>query len=133
MLYNNNATVIGYATSVTKDTANVNPTTIIPEKVNQYYNKLGKELVDKLLDHKPHNHVIDLKVGEQPLCGLIYTLNETELQVLWEYLKEILELGKIHPSKSPATVPITFIPKAHGQGLRVYIDYYSLNKVTIAN
>jgi hypothetical protein len=62
MLYNNNATVIAYATSVTKDTANVNPTTIIPEKVNQYYNKLGKELVDKLLDHKPHNHVIDLKV-----------------------------------------------------------------------
>jgi hypothetical protein len=64
MLYNNNATIIGYATSVTKDTANVNSTTIIPEEVNQYYNNLGKELVDKLLDCKLHNYVIDLKVGE---------------------------------------------------------------------
>jgi hypothetical protein len=75
---------------------------------------LGKELPNKLQDHKPYNYAIDLKVGEQPLWGLMYTLNKTELQALWEYLKEMLELGKICPSKSPATVPIIFIPKAHG-------------------
>jgi hypothetical protein len=45
----------------------------------------------------------------------------------------MLELGKIHPSKSPAAAPMIFVPKAHGQGLRLCVDYRGLNKVTIAN
>jgi hypothetical protein len=73
---------------------------------------LGKELADKLPDHKPYN-AIDLKEGEQPPWGLIYPLNETELQALWHYLKEMLELGKLRPAKSPAAAPIIFVPKAH--------------------
>jgi hypothetical protein len=44
----------------------------------------------------------------------MYPLNETELQALRDYLKEMLELGKLHPSKSPAAAPIIFVPKAHG-------------------
>jgi hypothetical protein len=63
----------------------------------------------------------------------MYPLNETELQALWDYLKEMLELGNIRPSKSPAAAPIIFVPKAHGQGLRLCVDYQGLNKVTIAN
>jgi hypothetical protein len=61
----------------------------------------------------------------------MYPLNKIELQVLWEYLKKILELGKICPSKSPTAAPIIFAPKAHSQGLILCVDYYSLNKVTI--
>jgi hypothetical protein len=63
----------------------------------------------------------------------MYPLNETELQVLWDYLKEILELGKICPSKSPTAAPIIFVPKAHGQGLTLCVNYHGLNKVTITN
>jgi hypothetical protein len=63
----------------------------------------------------------------------MYPLNETELQALQEYLEEILELGKIHPSKSPATAPIIFVPKAYARGQRLCVDYHGLNKVTIAN
>jgi hypothetical protein len=63
----------------------------------------------------------------------MYPLNKTELQALQDYLKEMLELGKICPSKSPAAAPIIFMPKAHGQGLRLCVDYCSLNKVTIVN
>jgi hypothetical protein len=91
------------------------------------------ELTDKLPNHKPYNHVIDLKDGEQPPWGPMYPLNEIELQALWDYLKEILELGKIRPSKSPTAAPIIFVPKAHSQELRLYVDYHGLNKVTIAN
>jgi hypothetical protein len=58
--------------------------------------------------------MIDLKEGEQPPWGPIYPVNETELQVLRDYLKEMLELGKIRPSKSPAAAPIIFVPKVHG-------------------
>jgi hypothetical protein len=63
----------------------------------------------------------------------MYPLNEIELQVLQDYLKEMLELGKICLSKSPAAAPIIFVPKAHGRGLRLCVDYHGLNKVTIAN
>jgi hypothetical protein len=125
--------VIGYIASITTDTAEVNPTTIIPQKFQQYCKVVGKELADKLPDHKPYDHAIDLKEGEQPPWGPIYPLNETELQALQDYLKEMLELGKIHPSNSPAAAPIIFVPKAHGRGLRLCVDYRGLNKVTIAN
>jgi hypothetical protein len=63
----------------------------------------------------------------------MYPLNEMELQALWDYLKEMLELGKIRPSKSPTAAPIIFVPKAHGRGLRLWVDYRGLNNVTIAN
>jgi hypothetical protein len=48
-------------------------------------------------------------------------------------MKEVLELGKSHPSKSPAAVLIIFVPKAHGRGLWLYVNHRGLNKVTIAN
>jgi hypothetical protein len=56
-----------------------------------------------------------------------------ELSVLMEYLKEILDSGKIYPSRSPASVPILFVPKPHGRGLQLCMDYKALNRVTIMN
>jgi hypothetical protein len=64
ILHNYDATIISYITSITRDMAEIDPATIIPEKVQQYCKVLGKELADKLLDHKPYNHAIDLKLGE---------------------------------------------------------------------
>jgi hypothetical protein len=125
--------VIGYIASVNPDIAEVDTTTIVPETFPQYIKVLGKELTDNLANHKPYNHVIDLKDCEQLLWGLIYPLNETELQALQDYLKEILELRKLCLSKSPTAAPIIFVPKAHSRGLRLCIDYCGLNKVTIAN
>jgi hypothetical protein len=114
ILHHYDTTVIGYVASVNLDSAKINRTTIIPETFQQYVKVLGKELADKLPDHKPYDYAIDLKDGEQPPWGLMYPLNETELQALWDYLKEMLELGKICPSKSPTAAPIIFVPKAHG-------------------
>jgi len=45
----------------------------------------------------------------------------------------MLRTGKIRPSKSPAGAPILFVPKPHGRGLRLCVDYCGLNKVTIMN
>jgi hypothetical protein len=61
--------------------------------------------------------------GEQLPWGLMYPLNNTELQVLWDYLKEMFELGKICPSKSPTAALIIFVLKAHSRGLRLCVDY----------
>jgi hypothetical protein len=66
ILHHYDAVVIGYIASVNPDLAEINPTTIIPEKFQQYIKVLGKELVDKLPNHKPYDYGIDLKDGEQP-------------------------------------------------------------------
>jgi hypothetical protein len=113
ILHHYDATVISYVASVNPDLAKVDPTTIVLEKFQQYIKVLGKELADKLPNHKPYNHVIDLEDGKQLPWGVMYPLNETELQVLGDYLKEMLELGKICLSKSPAAAPIIFVPQAH--------------------
>jgi hypothetical protein len=82
ILHNYDATIIGYIASITKDTDEIDPATIIPGKCQQYCKVLGKELADKLPDHKQYDNAIDLKPGEQPPWGPIYPLNETELQAL---------------------------------------------------
>src|SRR5437016_6230411 len=71
--------------------------------------------------------------GKEPPCGPIYTLSEKELEVLREYLDDMLKSGKIRPSKSPAGATILFAPKKEGSGLRLCMDYRGLNKVTILN
>jgi hypothetical protein len=64
IVHHYDATVIGYIASGNPDPAEIDPTTIIPENVQQYIKVLGKELADKLPDHKPYDHAIDLKDGE---------------------------------------------------------------------
>jgi hypothetical protein len=66
ILHYYDAMVISYVTSVNPDPAEIDPTTIVPEKFKQYVKVLGKELANKLSDHKPYDHAIDLKDGEQP-------------------------------------------------------------------
>jgi hypothetical protein len=94
---------------------------------------MTKEAADRLPEHKPYNHAIDLKEGETPPWGPVYALNEVELQMLREWLKEMVRMGKIKPSKSPAAALILFVPKPHSRGLRLCVDYRGINKITIAN
>jgi hypothetical protein len=65
ILYHYNAAVIGYVASVNPDPARVDPTTIVLEMFQHYVKVLGKELADKLPNHQPYDHTIDLKDGEQ--------------------------------------------------------------------
>jgi hypothetical protein len=60
-------------------------------------------------------------------------LSEKELEVLREWLKEILEIGKFRRLKSPTGSPLLFVPKAHSRELRLWVDYRGLNKVMILN
>jgi hypothetical protein len=103
----------------------------IPWQYRDFETLYNGETANALPPHRSYDHAIDLKDGEQPLWGLIYALSEQELSVIKDYLKEMLDSGKIRPSKSPAGTPILFVPKPHGRGLRLCVDYRSLNCVTI--
>ena len=43
------------------------------------------------------------------------------------------EMGAVRPSKSSCSSPMLFVPKGHGRGLRLCIDYRGINKITIPN
>jgi hypothetical protein len=126
------ASIIGHiSTATTKDEVS-EALEQVPEIFRKWINIMSKEAADRLPEHKPYDHAIDIKEGETPPWGPVYALNEVELQTLREWLKEMLRTGKIKPSKSPAAAPILFVPKPHGRGLRLCVDYRGINKITIA-
>ena len=103
----------------------------IPHQYRRYAKVFSRQEQDQLPKHGPHNMEIDLEPGKQPPSGHLYPLSHNELEALQEYIDEMLKSGKIRPSKSPAGSPIFFVPKSHGRGLQVVVDYRGLNAITI--
>jgi len=101
---------------------------MVPEWYKEFIDLFDPEgTTAELPPHRLFDNSIDLKEEVQPPWGPIYTLSEVELEALKEYLEGMLRMGKIRPSKSPAGAPILFVPKPHGRGLRLYVDYRKLN------
>ena len=107
---------------------------MVPKRYKEFIDLFDSEgTTAELPPHRSFDHAIDLKEGAQPPWGPIYALSEVELEALKEYLEEMLRTGKIRPCKSPAGARILFVPKPHGRGLRLCVDYRGLNKVRIMN
>jgi len=105
----------------------------VPKEFRQYLGIMGKEAADALPEHQPYDCKIDLQEGSTVPWGPIYPLSEEELRTLREWLKEKERTGKIKCSTPPAGSPILFVPKPHGRGLRLCVDYQALNRITIPN
>jgi hypothetical protein len=71
-----------------------------------------------------------LEPGKEPIFRPIYSLSQDELKVFKEYIDINLERGLIRESTSPAGSPVLFVLKSDGIK-RLYIDYRSLNNITI--
>ena len=56
----------------------------------------------------------------------------TELKELKTQLQELLDKGFVRPSVSPWGASVLFVKKKDGT-LRMCIDYWKINKVTIKN
>ena len=105
----------------------------VPEAYSEFIPIMTAEMAEVLPEHSVYNHAIDLKEGTTPPWGPIYPLNETELEELWKRLKKIMDMEVVRKSKSAYSSPILFVPKGHGRGLRLCIDYRRNNKITVSN
>lgn len=104
----------------------------VPQQYADFADVFDEKAAAELPPIDGPQHAIELQPGAEPTWGPVYPLAAKEMEVLREYLEDRLERGWIRRSKSPAGAPVLFAPKKDG-GLRLCIDYRSLNKLTIKN
>ena len=107
--------------------------TKVPAEYSKYSNVFSAENAAELLENTRMNeHAIKLEEDKQLPFGPIYSLRPVELEILKTYIKINLANGFIRPSKSPTGAPILFNRKPN-RSLRLCIDYWGLNNITIKN
>jgi len=101
----------------------------VPEEYHKYADVFSKERADTLPNHRPYDLKIDLEDGAEPPLGRMYSLSQTEVQALHEFLNENLRIRFIRPSKAGHGAPILFVKKKDGS-LRLCVDFRGLNRLT---
>ena len=59
----------------------------------------------------------------------MYSLSQSELRTLCEFIDEHLRIGFIRPTTSPHGAPVLFVRKKDGS-LRLCVDFRGLNKIS---
>lgn len=110
----------------------VDPRTTVLEEYHDLLDMFSEVAADLLLPRQDCDMKIDLLPGCQLPAGLLYSMSQGELVVLKKFIDNNLRKGFIQSSKSLAVAPVLFAKKP-GSGLRLCVDYHSLNKVMVKN
>ena len=100
----------------------------VPEHYRTYKDVFEEAVFNKLPEHKPYDHAIEL-IDHKPYCGKLYNITLKEQEALDLFLEENLCSGQIRPSKSEWGAPFFFVKKKDGK-LRPVQDYRKLNAQT---
>jgi hypothetical protein len=76
--------------------------------VREFANVFPEEL-PRMSSERELEFTIDLKPGTEQIARTPYRMSTLDLQELKMQLKELLDLGLIHPSVSPWGAPVIFI------------------------
>ena len=114
-----------------KETSKTNKNQIPPE-----YHEFLKVFTEKEPTapppHRTQDHHIPLEKGKTPPYEPLQPLNDEKMKALKEYLDIKEKRGWISAFTSPAGVPIHFVKKKDS-GLRLYMDYWQFNEITVKN
>jgi hypothetical protein len=108
-----------------EEEADDNPLEGIPTQYHAFAKVFGKEEFNKLPLHRSYDIEIEL-TEDGPLNSPLYSMTDAESVTLKQWLEDELKAGKIHPSKSPISSPVMFVPKKDGS-CRLVVDYQKLN------
>jgi hypothetical protein len=101
----------------------------VPQEYHEFADVFSKGRADSLPPHHPYDLKINLEDSATPPFRPIYSLSQSELTALWEFINEHLSIGFIHPTCSPCGAPVLFIKKKDGS-LRLCVDFRGLNRIT---
>ena len=101
----------------------------IPDDYQDFADVFSKQKADTLAPHHPYNLKIDLEEGTSSPVGAMYSLSQSKLCMLREFINEHLWIGFIWPSKSPHGALILFVHKKDGS-LCLCVDFQGLNKIS---
>ena len=101
----------------------------IPEEYHDFADVFSKSKADTLAPHRPYDLKINLEEGASPPVGTMYSLSQSEIHTLREFIDEHVRIGFIRPSASSHGAPVLFVRKKDGS-LRLCVDYRGLNKIS---
>ena len=101
----------------------------IPPEYHDFADVFSKGKADTLPPHRPYDLKIDLEDGASPPIVPMYSLSQSEMGALRDFIDEHIRIGFIRPSNSQHGAPILFIRKKDGS-LRLCVDFRGLNRVT---
>ncbi|XP_042444160.1 uncharacterized protein K02A2.6-like [Zingiber officinale] len=104
----------------------------VQDILSKFKDVMPSELPKCLPPRRNIDHKIELIPGVVPPVTLLYRMFLLELAELRKQLNKLLKVGYVRPSKAPFGAPVSFQKKKDG-GLRMYVDYRALNKVTVKN
>ena len=105
---------------------------VLPAQYADYADVFNKQRADVLPEHSQHDLAIETEDNKIPPFGPTYDHSRLELDVLREYINDMLAKRFICPSKSPSGAPVLFTKKSDG-GLRMCVDFRGLNAITKKN
>ena len=114
----------------------IDPRVKLPRQYWPWLKVFDAKRAEQLPDHRPGvDHRIPLRKDStsreaSPPYGPLYGMNQEELLVLRKTLTDLLGRNFIRVSKSPAVVLVLLVRKPGG-GVRFYVDYRGLNKITV--
>ncbi len=103
--------------------------TDVPVEYHDFADVFSDSLSKKLPEHRPYDLKINIEEGTSPPLGPIYSLSESELKALHEFIDDNLCSVFIMPSRSPHRAPVLFVKKKSGE-LRLCVNFRGLNKIS---
>ena len=100
--------------------------------VDEFSDVFKSQLPPELPPRRSVDHAIEIESNKRPPHRSLYQLSPAELVAAREYVENLLQSGKIRPSKSPFGAPLFFV-KEPGKALRGVVDYRALNRITKRN
>ena len=120
------SSVSGKASSVSDEVPDL---VNIPKEYHDFADVFSKTKADTLAPHRPYDLKINLEEGTSPPIGPMYSLSQSELKALRDFIDEHVRIGFIRASSSPHGAPVLFVRKKDGT-LRLCVDFRGLNKIS---
>lgn len=100
--------------------------------LKEYQEVFQNDLPPGLPPERPVDHEIEIEEGSKPPHRPLYQLSPMELKAAKKYVEDLMQNGKIRPSKSPYGAPLFFV-KEKDKPIRGVVDYRGLNRITKRN